>query len=78
MRPGEVERCGGDVADAAFGDQLRRGVVDELSKRSVVGSDLGVEELDPLRQRSHGDAGGLLVNGAARTVTELGARRDLA
>jgi hypothetical protein len=52
------------------------GGVEELAESSVVAVDLGVEQLDSLGQRSHGGAGGLLVDGAARTVTELGARRD--
>ena len=75
--PRDVELGGGDVADAALGDELWRCLVEQLLERSVVLVDLGVEELDPSSERSHRAAGGAFMDGTAGTVAELRACGDL-
>jgi hypothetical protein len=75
--PGDVELGGGDVADAALGDQLWRGLVEQLLECSVVFVDLGVEQLDPPSEGSHRAAGGALMDRTAWAVSELRACCDL-
>jgi hypothetical protein len=77
MRPGDVELRCGDVADAAFGEQLRRGLIEQFLEYPVVLVDLGVEVLDASGQGSQRCSGAALSDVGIRAVAELSARGDL-
>lgn len=77
MGPGDVELGCGDVADAALGEQLRCGLVEQFFERPVVVVDLGVEVLDASTQCPKSDAGAALFDGRRAAVTEPRAGGDL-
>ena len=60
MRPGQHERCCGDVADAGFTEQLGRDLSQQCRHCPVVIGDFVVEMVDALREGTHGQLGALL------------------